>query len=290
MSPLRLVLYSLACSLPLLVPIARGEPAGPRTDSKPRMDRHGDPLPSGASARLGSIPFRTGGAHIDLLHFSPDGQTLSSLDTTGQVRAWRVDSGKEQRHCQLPGFSRWDLTADGRVLVAQLFQNDIRIVATATGNTIREVATISGNRLYPFYLAPNGKRLAAVATHNNNPEQVSFRIWSLPDGQEPRAIPVAARHGEKAVSVEADALSFVADGKILIARLLDEGKYVFRRWDTATGRELPATPHHYQWSRTLFYRRMASTWPSASKTITKRLLSAWWMWPAGTCADNSLRR
>lgn len=244
MSPLRVVPYSFVCLVLTLAPMARGEPAGPRSDSKPRTDLHGDPLPPGASVRLGNVRFRTGGAPIDLLQFSPDGQTVYSLDTSGHVRAWRADSGKGQLHCQLPGFSNWNLTADSRVLVAQMYQHDICMMATATGKAIREVTISPGHRLYPFCLAPNGKRLAAVATHRNT-EDASFRIWSLPDGQELRGIPIAARQGEKADSIES--VSFNADGKTLTARffLTEHQEFAFRRWDAASGRELPATSHHH---------------------------------------------
>jgi WD40 repeat protein len=68
------------------------------------VDVHGDPLPAGASARLGSSRLQHGGS-IDVLSFVPDGKGLLLIGTSDRfrfdadntVRLWDPNTGKEVR-------------------------------------------------------------------------------------------------------------------------------------------------------------------------------------------------
>src|SRR5262249_54275112 len=61
----------------------------------PRADRHGDPLPAGALARLGTVRLREGGA-VRALALAPDGKTVASAAiNTGPTHLWDAASGKE---------------------------------------------------------------------------------------------------------------------------------------------------------------------------------------------------
>src|SRR5262249_9003221 len=65
--------------------------APPREPLRP--DRHGDPLPPGAVARLGSVRLRHLGLSLaDQLALSPAGQSLASLEW--RVRVWELRTGK----------------------------------------------------------------------------------------------------------------------------------------------------------------------------------------------------
>src|SRR5436305_2885444 len=78
----------------LFVPVCfllLGSPA-PAEDVKPAVDLHGDALPAGAIARLGTVRLRHG-AHG--LAFAPDSKTFASAGSDHHIRIWEVASGKE---------------------------------------------------------------------------------------------------------------------------------------------------------------------------------------------------
>lgn len=64
--------------------------------SSARTDLHGDPLPPGAIARLGSLRLVQGGRAYHIAA-SPDGKLLAAGDEHGKLRLWDVASGRERR-------------------------------------------------------------------------------------------------------------------------------------------------------------------------------------------------
>jgi WD40 repeat protein len=58
-----------------------------------RLDRHGDPLPAGATARLGTTRFRLNG-RLHILGYSADDKSLWFLDQEGKLYLMDVRSGK----------------------------------------------------------------------------------------------------------------------------------------------------------------------------------------------------
>src|SRR5262245_47565403 len=77
------------------------EVQAPVAPGGPRLDQHGDPLPEGALARIGTLRFRPetwkGGADAAFL---PDGKTLVSVHGVNTVYFWDVATGKERRRFQ----------------------------------------------------------------------------------------------------------------------------------------------------------------------------------------------
>src|SRR5262245_45971451 len=88
MSPYRLLLSLSLLSIALV--------AGSGQSQTPAKDLYGDPLPAGASARLGTIRWR----HDNLVVFAaflPGGKSVVSASDDGTIRVWEFPAGKETR-------------------------------------------------------------------------------------------------------------------------------------------------------------------------------------------------
>src|SRR5260370_32215372 len=96
------LLISSACVLVILLACsARVSPGFDHAaKNQPRPDAQGDPLPSVAVARLGTIRFRHGG-RVRALAYSPDGKLLGSGGHDAPVAFWGPAHGK-----RLKQFSR----------------------------------------------------------------------------------------------------------------------------------------------------------------------------------------
>src|SRR5688572_15130904 len=68
-----------------------------------RTDLHGDPLPDGALARLGTARLRHGGS-VQALAFAPDGNLLASGGTDKTIRLWDAATGKAVRTIRQEGW------------------------------------------------------------------------------------------------------------------------------------------------------------------------------------------
>jgi RNA polymerase sigma factor (sigma-70 family) len=86
----------------------------------PRLDRHGDPLPPGALARLGTLRYRLGNG-IYAMALSPDGKTAVAVGGNSQTQFWDVATGKKIREIE------WKQGGGGRVVA---FSPDGRTVAS----------------------------------------------------------------------------------------------------------------------------------------------------------------
>jgi WD40 repeat protein len=113
------VLLAVSClAVQALAVSGPGDPApvpGKGPANGPKADGHGDPLPAGAVARLGTLRWRTTES-ADLLTFSPDGKRVASADRSC-VRLWEVGSGKELGIAAVPYCTLAAFTRDGKHLV-----------------------------------------------------------------------------------------------------------------------------------------------------------------------------
>jgi RNA polymerase sigma factor (sigma-70 family) len=102
-------------------PTPAGRPA--QAPERPRLDRHGDPLPPAALARLGTVRFRVG-AEVQTLAYAPDGKTLTVASYAG-LSFFDTTSGKQVGHFKRTWSHPEVLLAyspDGKRLAARLME------------------------------------------------------------------------------------------------------------------------------------------------------------------------
>jgi WD40 repeat protein len=192
----------------------------------PQLDHHGDSLPPGAIARLGTVRLRHAGA---VRSIALTGDQLVSVGAEGWTKRWDVNTGKllssfRSTVAEVPaGFndSRAVVSDDGRLVatIADPGLNAERLVVwdTSTGKLtadIRDKALVSqlGKSLF---ISPDGKFLAA-----------NDRLYDATTGREVRRL---AWNDQPA-----NIVAFSRDGKH-VAGVSMTAANVVGVWDTAQG-------------------------------------------------------
>ncbi|HEY7329331.1 MAG TPA: sigma-70 family RNA polymerase sigma factor [Gemmataceae bacterium] len=141
-----------------------------------RRDRHGDPLPEGAIARLGTVRWRHG-LYVHNLAYSADGKKIAAVGLGRAITLWDADTGKEV--CRFPDHAYSDAAAfspDGKIL-ATTGGPICHLWDAATGKELRQLQghtkTVRG-----IAFAPDGKTLATVS------QDETARLWDAKDGKE----------------------------------------------------------------------------------------------------------
>ncbi len=207
----------IACLVvaPSLASLAAFTPPDPPVE-KPdtvRTDLHGDPLPSGAVARLGTIRFRHPG-EVQIVVYSPDGKLLATAPHGLTVYLWDAATGKLVRRLETKEGSVRGLTfsADGKTLA---IVSCALFIADVESGKVRRVTNEAGPAVAMVACSSDGKTLA---TRGNG---AGIHLWDANTGKELRTLTDA-----KAVR----RLAFSPDGKTLAAT----GSGV-RTWDVGSG-------------------------------------------------------
>jgi RNA polymerase sigma factor (sigma-70 family) len=210
---------------------ADGQPPAPEAkpgqekEKRPAVDANGDPLPTGAVARLGSVHFWHGDWSTALV-FSPDGKLLAASRATpaeeDRVHVWERSSGKEVYEVRgnVAAFS-----PDGKTLAT--VANGISLWDAATGKQIRRFGGLATSLAF----SPNGKLLASGYYGNGLKGRV--RLWDVETGKESREF-AEDNYGL------GSCVAFSPDGKFLATGYYEKpgggnlGRVVL--WETDTGK------------------------------------------------------
>jgi RNA polymerase sigma factor (sigma-70 family) len=218
-------------------PAANAPKDAPTTDT-PRADFHGDPLPSDALARMGTLRWRHGGA-VFFVGLTHKGKQLVTASQDGWFRVWDTDTGKELRRFGRPYQGRpgdgpprgrsvfFDgvpaivaLSPDGRLLaagdqtgVARVWQDDgIHVWDVDSGkqlwSTKREGAAAG------LTFTPDGKTLVTWGWRG-------LRQWEAASGKPSTRLPPLAEAEVNRPQGAAPPFTFSPAGKLLAGVLLD---------------------------------------------------------------------
>jgi WD40 repeat protein len=209
---LRVLCSALALTLPAFLHTQAS--AAPDANT----DRHGDPLPEGVVARLGTIRLRAPWAHVV---FSPDGKTIVTVTDGPKVKTWDAGTGQLRGLRKLPIPASDDnrffwLSGDGRLLA--IGRTLIGIWDIHSGKQLHRLGLPPTQQVYQADFSRDGKQLAVTESGG----QALVRLWDMGSGEQ---------HVLKAKARMPERLAFSPDGKFLAAT----DRYQVVCWDTASG-------------------------------------------------------
>jgi WD40 repeat protein len=194
--------------------------------AEPKHDRHGDPLPDGAIARLGSLRLRNEAPFVDA-GFTADAKALIVCDNKF-ISFWDPITGKRQRRVQIKHVGqvwRLCLSGDGKTLVLNSNDNLLRFVDPATGAERHTLNFGQRGFLSDLLVSGDGKIVASL-------HQTSLALWDAAAGKllheikGPPVVPYPSSH---------NSIALAPDGKQLVLPRADGSLHLL---EVATGKEL----------------------------------------------------
>jgi WD40 repeat protein/beta-lactamase regulating signal transducer with metallopeptidase domain len=181
-------------------------------DARATADAHGDPLPAGAQARLGTTRLRHA-ANVTFVSILPGGKKVITGSQDGTIRLWDLDKGKEIRRFPRP------------TPIAAKQPRGKEAVRRATVMQVLGGARSRGR--FPIAVTADGKTLAAAGGN-------VIQLWEIESGKERRKIlgPASGVAG----------LLFSPDGQTLAGRASDRDLFL---WSARTGKQM----HHFKAAR-----------------------------------------
>jgi RNA polymerase sigma factor (sigma-70 family) len=229
-------------------------PPAPAAGQPPPLakDLHGDPLPPGAVARLGTVRWRHG-APVHFLALLPDGKRAVSAANDRFVRVWDFATGKEL-HRFGPGPkaqpAAWGLMAfqgrlkeataavstDGKLLATHFDQSGVELWDIASGKKLGTIPLGKDFEAGALAFAPDGKLLAIAGTNG------IVRLWDVAAGKVVRALGKEPKEAVPFLVARLSLAVFAPDGKTFVSVLSEvENMMVSHQltfWDPDTGQEL----------------------------------------------------
>jgi RNA polymerase sigma factor (sigma-70 family) len=209
------------------------EPDPPPPAAQALKDRHGDPLPPGALARLGTVRLRA--VASDLL-VSGDGKTLLTVTNARNVARWDAATGAllSETHLPTKAYGTSALSPDGTLLAAVDYSQ-----GQDYGIGVWDVATLKRVHFFkrqqnPMAFTPDGKTLVTSRYENGttgNRGQASISTWDLATGKETVLATMATYARGLCVSPDGKRVAAAGDNRSV------------RCWDLASGKQLWDSEH-----------------------------------------------
>src|SRR5262245_26063407 len=116
-------------------PLCGQEPA--KKEKKARLDVHGDALPDGALARMGTLRWQVRGK-VSCVAVSSDGKVLALGAEDGSIALWEMKTGTELRRTMRVDSDVGALvfSPDGKSLASSSSDGEVRLWDVATGRTL----------------------------------------------------------------------------------------------------------------------------------------------------------
>jgi WD40 repeat protein len=264
---------TMVLAVGFLVPLLASEPR--RSDERTLLDVYGDPLPSGAMARFGSLRWRLPGA-IEMAAVSPDGKQVAAVNMHGTVAVWEKDSGRllHEIRGSKAGEASLAFSPDGQLLATGgRFDNDsgtgdfrVRIWDLKTGKIKTEMPAQNGSISKLVFTSDSrtlfsagfdqpviawnissGEKLHAFSTEENTFHNVALSPndkWVAVSDNDLKTVTVYSFDGtRKLCKLKSkwnffDSLEFTPDGKSLLTH--EQGGVLI--WDISSGKPQAAIP------------------------------------------------
>jgi RNA polymerase sigma factor (sigma-70 family) len=211
------------------------EPRRPQPDPvrRGRTDRHGDPLPPEAVARVGTVRLRHGG-RVTCVAFAPGGKLLATGGYDNAVAVWDVATGKERARLtgHQTGIEAVAFSADGRLLASggggpYGKGGEVRMVRVWDVARAKEVSGFGklGVTVRSLAFSRDRKTLAAgFADH-------TVRLLEVATGKELAYLPGKDSRSEAALSPDARHAAWGVSDRTVIVCELATGKETLRLKD-----------------------------------------------------------
>jgi RNA polymerase sigma factor (sigma-70 family) len=210
------------------MPVAELLPSDPpaRTATPIPTDHYGDPLPSGAQARLGTMRFSIGDWAHDLA-FTRDGKTLAT-GADGCVRMWDVTTGKVVHSLDTPGrrILPIALAPDGKTLAAGSLDGMIYLWKMPGGLAVRAFRGHEQN-ICGLIFSPDGQTLVSGSTDD------TLRVWRVATAEECGRLETGTGGDSRSITWP---IAFFPDNRTVATQDMNQR---VRLWDVVNRKELP---------------------------------------------------